>query len=269
MENGEDSHKDTYDPEEYWDSRAASGKENAHHAVCVKNASGAENKTAENVQLATLARIFSSYNLDGKSALEFGCGIGRLAPWFMKKGLRYTGVDLSGNMISAAKERLPDCGFHKLTNHEIPFPPGTFDLVYTVTVIHHNKHEDQPKIINELLRVTKPGGLILLMEDLDTGCSSFNMFPNTLEKWIGLVEKDGAARLVSKKLVRIWITRDLFRKAFKIFRGSAYSDESFRENRLTKIFVRIGVHLDAWLTLLIPERHAMAAAMLFKKSDKT
>jgi SAM-dependent methyltransferase len=29
----------------------------------------------------------------GSSVLEIGCGIGRLVPWFMKNGLRYTGVE--------------------------------------------------------------------------------------------------------------------------------------------------------------------------------
>ena len=261
--------KDNYDPENYWDDRAKTGAKNIYQAVCIKNASDIENKAVEIIQLKSLSRNLAPYDLTGKKVLEFGCGIGRLAPWFMKRGLKYTGVDISNNMLSVAKEQIKDGEFHKLDNHMLPFPKDTFDLTCSITVINHNRYEHQGRIIDELLRVTKPGGLILLLEGLDRGNSAFNLFPNTLDQWVSMVVKNGCAKLLDKQLIHLWITRSLYRKIYKIFKGNSYNEEVFKKTILNKIMVRIGIRIDPLLTIFITEKYAIAATMLFRKLDKS
>ena len=46
-----------------------------------------------------------------KSVLELACGSGNLAPYFLKAGYRYTGLDLAREMLAIARKETPDARF--------------------------------------------------------------------------------------------------------------------------------------------------------------
>jgi SAM-dependent methyltransferase len=52
-------------------------------------------------------------DLDGKSVCEIGCGAGHLVDWLRERRIaaRYCGIDLSREMIEAARRRYPDVSF--------------------------------------------------------------------------------------------------------------------------------------------------------------
>ena len=106
---------------------------------------------------------FNSYT--GKKVLEIGCGIGMDGIEFAKAGAYYTGVDLSDQSISLCKkhfELFSQTGNIINTDAEnLPFDDNTFDLVYSWGVLHHIP--DMQKSINEVYRVLKPGGKIIIM----------------------------------------------------------------------------------------------------------
>lgn len=55
---------------------------------------GIPQNTTYALELATALTAMNAPRFPpGSSVLEIGCGIGRLVPWFMKGGLRYTGVE--------------------------------------------------------------------------------------------------------------------------------------------------------------------------------
>jgi ubiquinone/menaquinone biosynthesis C-methylase UbiE len=58
--------------------------------------------------------------------------------------------------------------------HELPFPDGSFDLVYISSAIHHTWEWD--KVIQEMQRVTSKGGLIYLYNEPCFREFSFNKF---------------------------------------------------------------------------------------------
>ncbi|MCP5107775.1 MAG: class I SAM-dependent methyltransferase [bacterium] len=53
--------------------------------------------------------LLKKYNR--RSVLEIGCGSGNLAPYFLKAGYEYLGLDLFDEMIQIAKENNPDAAF--------------------------------------------------------------------------------------------------------------------------------------------------------------
>lgn len=46
----------------------------------------------------------------------------------------------------------------------LPYPDNTFDLVHLRLLVLALRYDEWPGVIKELLRVTKPGGLIQMME---------------------------------------------------------------------------------------------------------
>ena len=240
----------------------------------------------ERVQSHTLSRILRGFDLSNSDVLELGCGVGRWAPKLQKAGANYIGTDLSQGMISRARIITPSANFVHLTTDNLPFETGSFDLVLTVTVLHHNSYARQDELIDELLRITKPGGHILIMEailpsDRTRTSTSFNMFPRPVADWISRVTLGERADLVRIKLVRFWIIRYFclrclgfvfrhFRKAFgKQFFNRA-DTASMGQNRLgvlRDLVARIDGLIDPMLASLLTERSAAAAAILFQRSS--
>jgi 2-polyprenyl-3-methyl-5-hydroxy-6-metoxy-1,4-benzoquinol methylase len=86
-------------------------------------------------------RDFTQFHLyQGKRVLEIGCGIGIDAAEFIKNGAIYTGIDISQNSLSVAKNRLDTLGLHGellCRNGDNISDLGEFDLVYSYGVLHH------------------------------------------------------------------------------------------------------------------------------------
>jgi SAM-dependent methyltransferase len=89
--------------------------------------------------------------------LDAGCGSGRTLDELASYG-RVSGIDLSETAVAAARRRGHD-DVHLAAVEEIPFPDSTFDVVTCLDVIEHTR--DDQVTLAELLRVTRPGGLLL------------------------------------------------------------------------------------------------------------
>ncbi len=78
--------------------------------------------------------LISSVDLQGKSLLDVGCGIGDLCVYLNGKGLEvdYRGVDILEDMIKEAMRRCDkgDCFLAADLLEEDPFGPGSFDVAF-------------------------------------------------------------------------------------------------------------------------------------------
>ena len=97
----------------------------------------------------------------GKTILEVGVGAGTDHLQWARAGARCHGVDLTEAGVEITRRRLAAYGFmsdlQRADAESLPFPDASFDLVYSWGVIHHSEHPD--RIIREILRVLKPGGM--------------------------------------------------------------------------------------------------------------
>jgi ubiquinone/menaquinone biosynthesis C-methylase UbiE len=94
----------------------------------------------------------------GRDVLEAGCGTGLLLREAATFARSAVGVDLSGGMLRAARERGLRVVQGSLTH--LPVPSASVDLVYSMKVLPH-----VPPIreaVAELARVVRPGGHLLL-----------------------------------------------------------------------------------------------------------
>ena len=156
-----------YDPQTYWEERAKKGRRNSlFTTVMIFKATDRENATLDRIQKKLMRRIVDKLDLIDRSVLEYGCGVGRWYPFFSQRGAHWHGIDISETMIALAHQYFEDIDAQLHTTMELPFDDESFDLVYTVTVIHHNPYEAQTKIITELVRTLRKGGHCILFEDL-------------------------------------------------------------------------------------------------------
>jgi SAM-dependent methyltransferase len=97
--------------------------------------------------------------------LDIGCGDGRWTAEIKDRLLnpgRSCGVDLSQRAIGFAKLIRPDIDFEMARGERIPFPGQAFDLVSSIEVIEHLPDGSEEPFLNEIFRVLRPGGHLLL-----------------------------------------------------------------------------------------------------------
>ena len=97
--------------------------------------------------------------------LDAGCGNGK--NMLIRNDCNMTGFDYCQNFVNICNEK--GCNVFRGDIKNIPISDNTFDGVFSVAVIHHlDSKESRIKAINELIRVTKPGGRILIQVWADT-----------------------------------------------------------------------------------------------------
>jgi O-methyltransferase len=96
--------------------------------------------------------------------LDFGCGVGRVTRyWAGLPGISMEGSDLSADMIAWDQANLPFASFRvSPAEPALDYANGRFGLVYALSVFTHLPSDRQLPWLRELLRVTRPGGLIYL-----------------------------------------------------------------------------------------------------------
>jgi len=96
--------------------------------------------------------------------LDFGCGCGRVIRHISKHGnAELFGSDLNTDLIRWCRENLSFGSFD--TNELEPplrYDDGSFDLVYSISVLTHLDEDLQNRWLLELRRVIAPGGALLV-----------------------------------------------------------------------------------------------------------
>jgi SAM-dependent methyltransferase len=113
---------------------------------------------------AHVARLLAPFSGDER-ALDSGCGAGALAFALAPHVREVVGVDLSAELVAAGRERAPaNVTLIEADAEALPFAVGEFDLAGTLRVLHHARRPEL--IVSELARVTRPGGRILVADQL-------------------------------------------------------------------------------------------------------
>jgi SAM-dependent methyltransferase len=98
-----------------------------------------------------------------ESVLDFGCGCGRVTRYWHAFGGSVAGSDLNGAAIDWCRSNLQFARFaQNALSPPLAFEPESFDLVYALSVFTHLTADLQLAWRDEMLRVLRPGGLLLL-----------------------------------------------------------------------------------------------------------
>lgn len=134
----------------------------------------------ERVEMKNFLRLVSLP--EGKAVLEIGCGNGngsRLINKYFKPESIHA-IDLDSKMIERAKKRdISNVTFEVGDASQLQFDDEQFDAIFDFGIIHHIPNWKD--CLNELKRVLKPGGQMIIEE---LSLESFETFPGKIEKRI-------------------------------------------------------------------------------------
>ncbi|HEU5229160.1 MAG TPA: methyltransferase domain-containing protein [Ktedonobacteraceae bacterium] len=106
------------------------------------------------------------YPLTEKKILDVGCGSGNTLQSFARYGAAVAnlyGIDLMKPRIERARNTNPALHWQVGSAHQLPYEDASFDLVTSFVLFSSVLSEPlRQKIADEMWRVLKPGGLILL-----------------------------------------------------------------------------------------------------------
>jgi ubiquinone/menaquinone biosynthesis C-methylase UbiE len=136
--------------------------------------------------------------LDQAAVLDVGCGSGITDTLLRPQVGSLTGVDVSAAMVEQAQRRNPDCAYSVYEGERLPFNPGTFDMVMTICVMHHVPPQQWRQFTDELMRVVRPGGVVVVIEH--------NRWNPATRRAVNSCEFDDDAVLVPERQLRRLLT---------------------------------------------------------------
>ncbi|MCP4230984.1 MAG: methyltransferase domain-containing protein [bacterium] len=204
----------------------------------------------------------------GMTAVDVGCGLGYLGFTYWRyfgEGGAYFGVDENSELLSDARVAAGDWAlggtarFLKGDAYYLPFPDGFADWTMCQTLLMHLEKPEET--LAEMVRITKPGGLILCKEPdnlssrLELGYSSLpdvNLEDDILDLKIALLCYRGRIKLglgdeaIGTKLPLMMKRLDLVdvdaRINDRVYRLEPPYQEPEQEHRLKQILKAIEKH---------------------------
>ncbi len=120
--------------------------------------------------------------------LDFGCGCGRILIGFPKHSQtsHYYGTDIDADAISWCRENIHFANFD--VNEPVPplkYLSESFDFIYAISVFTHLNEDFQFHWLNELKRITKPNGFLILT------INGYSVWKGLLHKDVSKIERRG------------------------------------------------------------------------------
>ncbi|GIT92346.1 ubiquinone biosynthesis O-methyltransferase [Jannaschia pagri] len=120
-------------------------------------------RTLKNMVPGRLAWFDRAIDWPGKAVLDLGCAGGFMAEALDDRGATVTGIDPASEAITAARAHAEQGGrtirYDVGVGEALPYEDACFDAVVCVDVLEHV--QDLQKVMAEVARVLKPGGLFL------------------------------------------------------------------------------------------------------------
>lgn len=105
--------------------------------------------------------------------LDVGSGSGNQASYFTEHGLRVAITDGAAEMLSVAREKVPEADARVSTLPDIPFEDDRFDGVFTRHVLQHLSYRDLRQSIGNMSRILKNGGYLAVILSVSSGSKPY------------------------------------------------------------------------------------------------
>jgi SAM-dependent methyltransferase len=146
----------------------------------------------------------------GMRILDVSSGRGTQSIYYAREyGAHVTGIDLSPSMVRDARSRAEAAGlgdkvlFRQADSQDIPFEDSTFDAVINECAV--GIPEDSQKVLDEMYRVARPGGRVVIhestwrtalsKEEKDDFSERYGTTPLELDEWLSMLKNAGLVRI--------------------------------------------------------------------------
>jgi ubiquinone/menaquinone biosynthesis C-methylase UbiE len=215
----------------------------------------------------------------GARILDVGCGTGRWLRRYEAMGLRTVGVDATLPMLFLARQNCSSAAVTAGEAFRLPFASGTFDAVSDITVVQHIPYESQAQALDEMVRVLRPGGWLILME-LIRGRGT-HIFPRPPEDWIRQTVLSGASpsawfgqefMLIDRAFVRVARALKGRKKELSATPGGLLNPTSANRSTAEKFYwemrhliAPISAFMDPITEMIFPGKVATHGVFVFRK----
>jgi SAM-dependent methyltransferase len=108
----------------------------------------------------TVARADNHFSAQSCSRILVpGCGYGRNANFFQKKGYLVTGVDISETAVAIARKMNPKVEYLTGSVFDIDFKDGSFDGLYAFNFLHFMMEKERRTFIQQHMNYLRSGGV--------------------------------------------------------------------------------------------------------------
>ncbi len=142
----------------------------------------------------------------GLRVLDVSSGRGTQALYYAREfGVHVTGIDISGEMAASARTAAENAGLSDSVtfclgdSQSLPFPDNSFDIVVNECAV--GIPDDSQKVIDEMVRVAKPGGSIAIHEstwrkmlsgaEKEDIAERYGTTPLEYAEWLSMLQKAG------------------------------------------------------------------------------
>jgi malonyl-CoA O-methyltransferase len=173
------------------------------------------------MQRSIVDQLLLQVNTGLQHAVDLGCGTGYGLVKLSERGpVTLTGLDLAPGMLRIAEEAAPEAELVQGDIEALPFAGNSFDLTLSSSAIQWC---DLIQALSEIVRVTRPGGRVVLSTFVDGTLRDWRELWQLPEqqRFVGFDDLECALRLLSITQLQVW--RHTFSNRFYCFESAVRS----------------------------------------------
>lgn len=182
----------TYEPRAFWEQRLR--EQFDLRGTGETGLSLAYNQACYSLRRWVLDRALADAHVDpaGAAVLDIGSGTGFFVAYYLARGARVTGVDITTASVERLSQRHPEARF-VLADVSDEVPTGPFEIVNAFDVLYHITDDARwERALQNLAREVAPGGLLLVSDVFDArGALAEHNVVRPLERYRGVLERAG------------------------------------------------------------------------------
>ncbi|MEH2112590.1 class I SAM-dependent methyltransferase [Nostoc sp.] len=152
--------------------------------------------------------------------LDLCCGSGQTTQFLAKASQNVIGLDASPKSLQRVRQNVPEASYVEAFAEEMPFADNLFDLVHISVALHEMQPQQLQKVINEVYRVLKPGGVFTLV---DFHAPTNPIFWPGISIFLLLFETETAWELLKTDLAEL-----LTKTGFEVSKSTLYAGGSLQ-----------------------------------------
>ena len=142
----------------------------------------------------------------GEKVLDFGSGVGTNPLLFYPND--YVGVEVDTSRVSESKYTFPNHRFQEISyissyDDRLPFPDGSFDIVFISLCLHHIDSYTCKILFQEFRRLLKKDGVIVGVEPIVTSGILSNIFMNLIDAGDYIISRNDYTKMYSSESFRV------------------------------------------------------------------